>query len=300
MKRSFIFICILFLSYSVANAKDTVLIGVLEQPQSCGEKKTLSARVLFYKDGDKWRSLGVSAGSLPSTNWKIKSIKWTVAYDSKNIGNIYIEEPIENKKYINDWYYHRDKLLKITSPSPPEIRNNSNSFSGWCSTPDIRPLVIVSKPNFNDPEKWKPINPSSKIKETLYPFLKVSVGRTNSIRCEYEPNYHSVPYDFKPQEIVLYKSYHSSINKDLVSIGLDLKKINCDGPPSPEWLSTWFLINGNDIDFIGREMELIDVGDYDGDGKPEFLFWYSGYDNDGYIIMYNDFREKTEYLWGYH
>ena len=292
--------CILLFCCSTAVAKDTIILGVLEQPQSCGEKKDISARILFHKVGNKWRALGVSGENKPSTTWDVNSIKWTVAFDGKNIGTVQIKEPSENKKYINDWSYRRDKLHKITIKSPPQILKKSKSFSGWCGSPDIRPLVIVSEPNFNDPEKWKPFEPTSKHKETLYPFLKVTVGRSNSIRCEYEPDYHSVPYDFKPQEAVLYKSYRSSTNKELVSIGLDLTKINCDGPPSPEWLASWFLLNGNDIDFVGREMELIDAGDYDGDGKSEFLFWYSGYNKDGYILIYNDFREKAEYLWGYH
>lgn len=300
MKKIATFICVFFLCHTTAYAKDTILIGVLEQPQSCGEKKSLSARILFHKDGDKWRSLGVSAGSIPSNTWDIKSIKWTIAFDGKNIGNVHIEEPTENKKYKNDWFYHRDKLNKITYPSPPQVKNKSQSFAGWCGAPDIRPLVVVSKPNFSDPEKWKAFEPPSKYKETLYPFLKIAVGRSNSVRCEYEPDYHSVPYDFKPQDTVLYKSYRSSTSKELISIGLDLEKINCDGPPSPEWLASWFLLNGNDVDFIGRELELIDAGDYDGDGKSEFLFWYSGYNKDGYILIYNDFRGRAEYLWGYH
>ena len=46
-------------------------------------------------------------------------------------------------------------------------------------------------------------------------------------------------------------------------------------------------------------MELIDAGDYDNDGKSELLFWYSGYNRDGYILIYDDFRKSAEYIWGY-
>ncbi len=295
-----IIISVLLLWTPHAFAEESILIGILNQPQSCGEKKEVSARILFHKDGTKWKALGVSGQSKPSTQWDVNSIEWTVTSGGKNLGKAYVLEPAD-KKYINDSFYRRDKLHGIKPSSTiPNIINKPKSFFGWCSAPDFRPTVIVSKPYFKDPEEWKPFKPIASHKEMLFPFLKVSIGRGNSKQCEYKPTYHSVPYDFKPIETVIYESYRSSTNKELISIGLDNKKTNCDGPLPAEWSGNWFLINKQEVDFIGREMELIDSGDYDGDGKSEFLFWHSGYNQDGYILIYNDFRESAEYLWSYH
>lgn len=283
-------------------AEEPILVGVLEQPQSCSEKKEISARVLFHKEGNKWNAFGVSGSNKPSTDWEINPIRWTIAFDGKNLGTVQIEDPSTNTKFINDWYYRRDKLHKISSnSSPPKIKNKSQLFSGWCGTPETRPLVIVSKPHFKDPEKWKPFTPPNSYKKTLFPFLKVIVGRSSLLRCENPLDSIAVPYDFKPHETIFYKSYKSASNEELVSFGLDPKVINCiDGIPAPEWLDNWFLIKNNEIDYVGREMQLIDAGDYDGDGKSELLFWYSGYNKDGYILFYNDFRGESKYLWGYH
>jgi len=45
---------------------------------------------------------------------------------------------------------------------------------------------------------------------------------------------------------------------------------------------------------------LLDVGDYDKDGKSEVLFWSSGYNEDGYVLYYDDFRKKVPFKWHYH
>jgi len=99
---------------------------------------------------------------------------------------------------------------------------------------------------------------------------------------------------------VIYKSFRSSSGQELVSIGLDRGKYGCDGIMDEEWSDHWFLLDGESVRFVGREMELVDVGDYDKDGTPEFLFWHSGYNQDGYVLYSDQFKQKTEYLWKYH
>lgn len=292
-------IILLWPAYSLAGLP--VFIGVLDQAQKCEGNNNISARILFYKEGNKWASIGVDALSKPSTNWDIKPILWTVVYNGKNIGNVKIEEPKENIKYINDWYYHRDKIHPLSKEyNPLLIENKSGAFSGWCMTPKYRPLTIVSKPNYEDKEMWKKFNPQSDYKKLLFPFLKVSVGKINLMRCEGGPDSQPSPYNFDSNETEIYDSYKSNNNKKLVSIGIDHKAINCEDPLSPEWSDYWYLVNGNNIDYVGSEMELVSAGDFDKDGKTEFLFWHSGYNEDGYILYYNDFKERVEYLWGYH
>ena len=110
----------------------------------------------------------------------------------------------------------------------------------------------------------------------------------------------SVPYSFTPDDMVIYQVYMSSGNQKLVATGLDPKKYGCDGPMPPEWQDNWFLIDGDTMDFLDQELTLIEAGDYDNDGKTELLFWHSGYNEDGYILMYNSFTQKAEFLWSYH
>jgi len=53
------------------------------------------------------------------------------------------------------------------------------------------------------------------------------------------------------------------------------------------------------IEFLGREMRLVDAGDFDADGQSDLLFWHSGYNENGYVLLYDDPRCEAEYTWSY-
>jgi hypothetical protein len=57
---------------------------------------------------------------------------------------------------------------------------------------------------------------------------------------------------------------------------------------------------GDDTRYLGQDLTLVDAGDYDGDGASELLFWYSGYDEDGYTLVYDGGRKSVDYHWNYH
>ena len=297
MKLPRIIITIALIFSSNAFAKE-VLVGVVEQAQDCQKQGKFSARIMFVKQGTEWNALGAD---LPSTKWNIDNINWEVAFDGKSLGHLSIKEPSTSVKYINDWYYHRDKKQALVENQKfPKIRNKPGAFAGWCSGPEYRPLVLVSENHYKDPQGWKPFTAGPEYQDKLYPFLKVVVGRLNSIVCRPNEDVLSVPYIYRPRDTVIYKSYKSSSGQVLISIGLNVKDFSCELIMPPEWSNNWFLISGNDIDYLGRQMELVDAGDSDGDGKSELLFWHSGYNNDGYVLVYNNFHQKAEYLWGYH
>lgn len=48
------------------------------------------------------------------------------------------------------------------------------------------------------------------------------------------------------------------------------------------------------------KMKLVDIGDFNGDGKPEILFWRTAYDQDGYVLFYDDFKKSLSCSWRYH
>ena len=42
------------------------------------------------------------------------------------------------------------------------------------------------------------------------------------------------------------------------------------------------------------------MGDDDGDGSSEIMFWYSGYNEDGYTLFYRGFTRHASFRWNYH
>ncbi|TAK92320.1 MAG: hypothetical protein EPO06_00460 [Burkholderiaceae bacterium] len=288
---------LILLTLSLPATADPLVLGVFEQPQ-CKQESTRSARLLFAKTGDRWVALNNQYEF--SENRHLTLPSWTIVLDGRNLGNLKLRDPNPASPTLKDWYYGRDKLYVPENPEKvPTVKNESKSFGGWCQAPEARPLVLVSRANFDDPEKWKPFSPDQSYKQSLYLPLKLVVGRFNAIHC-IEGADHSEPWDFKPEDLVLYKGYRSAFGKELVSIGIDLTKIGCDSIVEPQWSNHWFLFDGEKIEFIGNQMELVDSGDYDNDGRSELLFWYSGYNRDGYVLIYDDLRQKVEYLWGYH
>jgi len=64
----------------------------------------------------------------------------------------------------------------------------------------------------------------------------------------------------------------------------------------------WFIREGaeGDIRFLGSAMALLDIGDYDDDGRSEFVFWLSLANYNGYRIFWDDFRSVASIDWSYH
>lgn len=56
--------------------------------------------------------------------------------------------------------------------------------------------------------------------------------------------------------------------------------------------------------FKGRigfdRLELIEFGDFDGDGESEGLFFLSGYNRDGYVLLHDKMTKLTKFVWSYH
>ena len=61
-----------------------------------------------------------------------------------------------------------------------------------------------------------------------------------------------------------------------------------------------YIDKNNKISFLHDELQFIDHGDFDNDGKDEYLFWYSIHNNDGYVMYYDDFSKSVECIWTYH
>jgi hypothetical protein len=61
-----------------------------------------------------------------------------------------------------------------------------------------------------------------------------------------------------------------------------------------------YITNSGKISFIGDNLQYLDHGDFDNDGKDEFLFWTSRHNHDGYVMYYDDFKKNVELKWSYH
>ena len=244
-------VCLQELDTSI-KAMTRLTIGVLTELQ-CQENKTLQDKVLFQKEGDEFLTLD----KLNTYNTTMIPLQWHIAFDGRYLGKL------------------SEKVVKI--------RNRSKGFTGWCSTPAYRPLVLVSQKNFKDPEKWKPFTPKRTVIGTLFPLLQKQVTTT--------------PYT--KADIKLLKSYASSTKKKLIQVTFDIEGQKCNGTKEAICEHYWFYVSDETTKYIGMNLELIDAGDYDNDGTSEVLFWHSSYNEDGYKLFYNNFKKSVKLYWGY-
>lgn len=284
---------ILFLSFSSSCfSTEELLIGILEQPQ-CKKQQKLKVRVLFGKDENEFVPLD---NQDIAEKFKTDKVMWTIAFDGKNRGAITSYDP--KQSFENEWTFSRDKLHNLI-PSQKTLKIKSHSlFSGWCNSPTYRPIVLVSKENYRDPQAWKPFKPKRNILNILLPKIEETISDVVMIDPD---TYKKTPFQYQAKDLTLFKSYKSLNNAKIIQVGFDIKNIDCGGEVDPECPSQWFYIDkDNNTIYLGVKLEVVDAGDYDNDGNSEVIFWHSGYNEDGYIMYYNNFENSATFSWKYH
>lgn len=283
----------------VVNAADlTTLLGALEElPGSyAGQPNFRSVRVLFQKNGRDWQSFpsncpdSACLKTIP-TQYP-REIAWTVGFTGKAVGQVTGRTPNEFK------FYSDVGLQEITSKGPvPTVGKRSAEYGDFSGYPVFRPLIASSQRSFVDPESWKPSRLSTKITTAL----RVEFRRRfpNVSNCTKEDDSTEKPWQYRDEEIRINKSSTSSLGWALAQVFLVGNR--CEGPAGGAFLDQWFSIDPKgQVAFLGEGMWLVDVGDYDNDGKSEAVFSISRENRGGYRLFYNDFKRHAEFEFNYH
>lgn len=282
---------LLVLVATTAGAAQPLVIGVAEHPQ-CNDEPGTAVRALFVSQAHGWVALSSPESSEAVS---LANVTWTVAFEGGSLGSVRTVNPGFQTPHA--WTYPRDRLLLLASgQSVPTIANEDKDFAGWCDAPLHRPLVLVTRPNFRDPDRWKPLRPDGALRGVLFPAFKAQAGEPSI--CLQGTN-QPVPLAFAAKDLVFSKSYQDRAGRKLVVVGLDPQRNTCDGPPDAAWARHMFLLDTR-VHYLGSHLSVVDAGDYDGDGESEILFWYSGYNEDGYTLLYQGLRKRVDYHWKYH
>ena len=287
-----------------SSANDTqqsgLVLGVLEDLPGhySGEPDFRAVRVLFRKVGGEWRAFPTKTENQQSLKSLTKSypgeVNWTIAFDGKYVGHLTSRVP------DNFAWYSEIGLEKITSPGRvPTVGKKSEKFSGWDGGSVYRPLVAISKPNFRDPDDWKPSQPTPvQIGSVREGFRKRFPRASN---CKDPEENVPRPWNYRDEDARIDSAYSSASGWRLVELSLHGNA--CDGlqiGDSP-FEGQWFVIDpSGSVRFLGKDMWLVDAGDYDNDGRSEVLFSVSGYNEGGYRLFYSNFTKNADFLFFYH
>jgi hypothetical protein len=280
-------------------AQGSIFVGVIEPSPThyFGEnpKTPFMVRAAFHLKDGTWKAFPCQVSTLDDLKREVadfpEHITWTIAFDGKNRGEFTTTRPPA-------WKFYGD--IGLLQPDPSEhvhlIRQGARNFVYWGDYPlPFRPLVVVSRPNFADPDHWKPEDTPSDVVDRVIPSFRKAVPSA-PLSCTSKPTTH-----YSDQLIQRRQSFVSAEGVRLVQLALDDSAVrNCDSLRNQAFDSRWFYVGDTTVRPIGQSLELIDAGDYDKDGHSEVMFHKSGYNYDGYVLLYDSLQREAIFEWNYH
>ena len=177
------------------------------------------------------------------------------------------------------------------------ININPTVFTAITTIIGFLTLNFSTSPNFQDPEQWKPASVPMVDRQKL--LLAFREATKQARLCEASEHEKPRPYIYGVKDLQIAAAFKNALGRQLVSVTLRKKYIECGSERGWADSPQWFFL-GETIRSIGNNLSLIDAGDYDKDGRSEVVFWYSGYNRDGYVLLYDNFTKRTDFVWTYH
>jgi hypothetical protein len=252
----------------------------------------------FSKDAEGWKNLD-------GLNQKIK---WTVAFDGKKLGEVESQpspkvEAVVNENPVETSSTYARAVHVILTPADkvPVIGKPGGRFNGAFETVVRRPLVVVSKPNFQDPDRWKATTLPTELVQPIRTAFKQTYQHVRQCDAQGEPLKHD--WEILGSELIVVKAYGSS--KGFFLVETQLAHRHCVFDVNGENLANlegtqWFSVSDNRaVRHLGNDWNLVDAGDYDADEKSEVIFFFG--DNqtgeEGFVLFYDDFHGQV--TWSY-
>lgn len=257
-----------------------------------------SITFLFFKDNDKWISFQDTNEPRGKINAICNNLKrWIIANNGKEL-LVISDNNIERDSCL----FGKKVNVNIEISELNTFKNTKKSFSNWNGIPYYRPLLALPENNKGKSFQIQIIDLNIKERSLLLSNLKENLTNNkefNKILTERKNN------------IISHLKYEAFMIEDstiICSVELDDSLNKSDGPPSYIWSKFWFVKKNDKFycfvpiknDHRKIKMELVDIGDFDNDKNIEMLFSLSGYNKDGYTLVYDQFNKNVEYSWSYH
>jgi hypothetical protein len=280
-----------------ARGQPPIYLGVLAPVFVDGgadQVQALRVRVAFrFLDG-RWEAMPFRATDIQPTqgvrDQYPAALVWTVVFDGRSLGEIRTTRPPSAVRALDSaWVAVMDL---IPGSKPPLVEGGARSFETWNGPLRVRPLVVVSQPNYVDPDQWKPSQPAP----GLLAQGRAAFHKAIDLRLDCGAN----PTSVYPDEFVQFvRAYRSSRGDALLAFRADPEKNHCYFNYD-EWDSVWFYVRNGEFHLLGTGLTLIDEGDYDGDGTSEVILQKSGYNRDGYVLVHLPDASTKTFIWSYH
>jgi hypothetical protein len=288
----------------IAKADSPIFVGVIEDVEPGNLSPAMSfahVRIAFQKRGSAWipmkSDFNTPEALAQAERYYPATVNWTVVFDGKQIGTI-------ASRSAGQLHWYGDvgtQNITTNAAKIPRISTGAANFSyAGGLRARTRPLLLVSAPNFKDPDEWRPTTLSPAEKNlAIRDFRKRFPSLEQCDKPEEEP-VHMVPYS--NDEIQFIKAYRSKRGEVIFGQKLDETRSKCGFFDDENFFDYWFVLRTNrNTQLLGSQMTPLDAADLDNSGKSEWIFQTSrGEDEDGYELFYDDFSRKASFHWTYH
>jgi hypothetical protein len=241
---------------SVNEREPEVMLGVLEDHPGLRASEPNFWRVvaLFEKEGREWEALPNPCSDLPCLKALPKlyprEVTWTIAFDGRNLGQVTARTLSE---FVDPGSVGAER---ITSSGPvPTVGRRSLSNAGFYFSPTYRTLVAVSKPNYRDPDVWKPSHLSGDLVVALRRRFRARFPRVSNCKDPIENV--QKPWEYRDEDIKLGKTYSSKENWSIAELHLTGWKCDEEQMDGSPFLTQWYTISPTGkFGFLGAQMWL--------------------------------------------
>ena len=264
------------------------VLGVLENTQ-CKVPARTAIRPLFVLADGKWTAFTQQqrVQQLLFSRWRI--------LDEKNETSE-IRTLISADTFESDWAFARDHSLSIdTNQIIPTTRNSQRRFAGWCDAPARAPLVATTSLSIIRSTVWRESTTIPKISRSISTAFERSLHGRQLCTGSDKPKL----YRFKQSDLQQVRQFRHIGGAGLISVRLRDDVFECRSELGAVIGVHWFYVNPTPA-FIGRDIDLVDIVEVDGNVGPTFVFWHSGYNRDGYVLFNSLLKPVARFIWSYH
>jgi hypothetical protein len=305
-------IVLALLQFSSSEASEFAALGIVEESLMVGTRHEVleaSLRLGFVSTPTGWRAI---CRSKPHDNRNEtcelsdpeRSRKWSVWFKGSEIGEV------STSGWVSSEHYYKSGQLQIASSQIPHVAERTNDFSGWDGVKKYRPLVAVTGLRPRAASAWSESTPSKGDVDAVWPTFRQIVPRIPS--CRYDDKGRSLdhPTTISKQHLEVFRVIRLNHGEKLIGARVARRYTEPCNEMSGVGSDVWFVSTAHsnpriisrrpNMDDWSWSQEFIDVGDFAGDGNVEALFWYSGYNEDGYILYFDQFAKSARFTWSYH